>query len=388
MAIRIGAALSRDRDLRSAAIDASREAATVLARKHVDLAVVFACGDHLAAPEALLEGVHEALRPRALVGCCASGVLAAGSEVESGTAVAVWAAALGDGSVRTFHASSLAAQDEEAGTVVLAGVPDVGEASGVIAIPDPYTFDTGALLVALREYGGAVPVVGGLASARTDDGAAALFRDEVVLDEGVVGLVFEGVPMQPCVSQGAAPLGPELTVTSAEGRLIHELAGRPALAKLREVFEHLSEHERGMVAKGMLLGIVIDAGKPEYEQGDFLVRGVVGADPDRGSIAIGEHVHAGQIVRLHARDAASADRDLSDGLAALGTNRAAAGALCFTCTGRGRGMFGVPDHDAATLARVLDDAPMAGFFAAGEIGPVRGASFQHSFSASVAVFAR
>ena len=50
-------------------------------------------------------------------------------------------------------------------------------------------------------------------------------------------------------------------------------------------------------------------------------------------------------------------------------------------------MFGAPDHDATTLARVLADAPIAGFFAAGEIGPVHGTSFQHSFSASIAVFA-
>jgi small ligand-binding sensory domain FIST len=386
MAIRIGAALSRGHDIRAAAIDAAQEAGVALAHERADIAVVFACGDHLAAPEALLEGVHESLRPRALVGCGASGVLAAGAEVESGTAVAVWAAALEDGGVHAFHASSLAAADAEAGTVVLAGVPDVREASGVIAIPDPYTFETDALLVALREYGGAVPVIGGHASARTDDGGAALFLDEAVLDEGVVGLVFEGISMRPCVSQGASPLGPELTVTSAEGRLIHELAGKPALEKLREVFEHLNDRERGLVAKGMLLGIVIDSGKPEYEQGDFLVRGVVSADPERGSIAIGERVHAGQVVRLHACDATSADRDLSEGLAALGTSDPA-GALCFTCTGRGRSMFGVPDHDAAMLARVLGDAPMAGFFAAGEIGPVHGASFQHSFSASVAVFA-
>jgi small ligand-binding sensory domain FIST len=387
MAIRIGTGLSRDHDVRSAAINAAQDAAAPLARERAELAVVFACGDHLAAPEALLEGVHEALRPRALVGCGASGVLAAGAEVESGTAVAVWAAALGDGAVRSFHASTLAAPEPDSGTIVLAGVPDVREASGVIAIPDPYTFDTDALLVALREYGGAVPVLGGLASARTDDGGAALFHDEAVLEEGVVGLVFEGVPVRPCVSQGAAPLGPELTVTSAEGRLIHELAGRPALVKLREVFEQLSERERERVARGILLGIVIDAGKPEYEQGDFLVRGVVGADPERGSIAIGERVRTGQVVRLHARDAESADRDLSAGLAALGAT-GTAGALCFTCTGRGRSMFGVPDHDAATLARALDDAPIAGFFAAGEIGPVRGASFQHSFSASIAVFGR
>jgi small ligand-binding sensory domain FIST len=388
MAIRIGAALSLTDDARSAAIEAAQRAAAGLEGARADVAIVFACGSHLAAPEALLEGVHESLRPAHLVGCGASGVLAGGSEVESGTAVAVWAAALSEGSVRTFRASS--SDDESAGTVTLTGVPALRSASGAIVLPDPYSFDTDALLRALRDQGSHAPIIGGQASGRTFEGSAALFHDELVLEEGAVGLVFEGVPLHPCVSQGAAPLGPELTITRAEGRIVHELAGKPALVRLREVFEELTEDERRMIRSGLLLGIVIDAGKPEYEQGDFLVRGVVGADADSGSIALGEHVRAGQIVRLHARDAQSADRDLEAGLEArrseLGAG-AAAGALCFTCTGRGRGLFGVADHDAAMLARVLPSAATAGFFAAGEIGPVHGESFQHSFSASVAVFA-
>src|SRR6202011_1895484 len=130
--------------------------------------------------------------------------------------------------------------------------------------------------------------------------------------------------------------------------------------------------------------------KPEYEQGDFLVRGVVGADLEEGSLAISADLRPGQIVRLHVRDARRADRDLHEALEQrrAGLGRASpAGALCFTCTGRGRSLFGVPDHDAATLASALAGAPVAGFFAAGEIGPVAGESFQHAFSASVAVFA-
>ena len=63
-----------------------------------------------------------------------------------------------------------------------------------------------------------------------------------------------------------------------------------------------------------------------------------------------------------------------------------AGALVFTCNGRGRSMFGVPDHDAATLEQELGGAPAAGFFAAGEIGPVGGDPFLHGFTATVAVF--
>jgi small ligand-binding sensory domain FIST len=58
----------------------------------------------------------------------------------------------------------------------------------------------------------------------------------------------------------------------------------------------------------------------------------------------------------------------------------------FSCNGRGRGMFGVVDHDAAELERALDGAPAAGFFAAGEIGPIGSQSFVHGFTATVAVF--
>jgi small ligand-binding sensory domain FIST len=328
-------------------------------------------------------------------------VLAAGEEVEEGTAVSVWAAALDGGAVRAFRASAPRGEDDEDGeeeATPAAGASEhaaeVKPAPGTtaaIVFPDPYSFDTEAMLSALREACPQVPVLGGLASGRTFDGTAALFHDEVVLEDGAVGLLFEDVPVHTCVSQGASPLGPELTITAAEGQVIHELAGKPALVKLREVFDALDERERGLVAGGLLLGIVIDAGKPEYEHGDFLVRGVVGADTERGSVAVSANLRPGQIVRLHARDARSADRDLERALrerrATLGP-AVPAGALCFTCNGRGRGLFGVPDHDAIALAQALAGAPVAGFFAAGEIGPVSGESFQHAFSASVAVFAR
>ena len=125
-------------------------------------------------------------------------------------------------------------------------------------------------------------------------------------------------------------------------------------------------------------------------QGDFLVRGLVGADPDTGQVAVAAEVRPGQVVRLHARDAESADRDLREALGmrmqALG-GRPPAGALLFACNGRGRGLFGHGDHDAETVAEELAGAPAAGFFAAGEIGPVGGETFLHGFTATVAVFA-
>jgi small ligand-binding sensory domain FIST len=270
-------------------------------------------------------------------------------------------------------------------------LPDADAASGVVLLPDPYSFPTDGVLSALRATAPGVPVLGGLSSARTLDGSPALFLGDEVMSEGAVGVVLEGVDVHPCVSQGAAPLGPELTITAADGHVIQELAGKPALVKLREVIEGLSDGERELIADGLLVGLVIDGGKPDYEQGDFLVRGLIGADPDAGYVAVGARVSPGQVLRLHARDAESADRDLRDALAVrrqeLGAQQPA-GALVFTCNGRGREMFGVADHDAGVLARGLDGAPAAGFFAAGEIGPVGGESFLHGFTATIAVFAR
>jgi small ligand-binding sensory domain FIST len=245
------------------------------------------------------------------------------------------------------------------------------------------------VLAGLADEAPGVPVLGGLSSARTPQGEGALFLDQAVVDEGAVGVELSGVEMLPCVSQGAVPLGRELTITAAEGNIIHELAGRPAIETIQQVIGELELHQRALVAEGLLLGMVIDGGKPEYEQGDFLVRGVLGADPETGAVAVGASVSPGQVVRLHARDARSADEDLRRELrlrsVAIG-DRAPAGALVFSCNGRGQSMFGACDHDATMLETELRGAPAAGFFAAGEIGPVGGRSFLHGFTATVAVF--
>jgi small ligand-binding sensory domain FIST len=309
-------------------------------------------------------------------------------EVEGGTAVTVWAASLAGGEAQPFHAE---AGEEPDGSVAVTGFPELHGASGAILLPDPWSFPTDALLAELALRAPGVPVVGGVASGEAPQGGGVLFCGEDVCEDGAVGLRLDGVELLPCVSQGATPVGPELTVTAADGNVITELAGRPALTKLRDVIVELDHVERVMLSHGLLLGLVIDGGKPDYLHGDFLVRGLVGADPDAGSIAVGAPVRPGQVVRLHARDAESADRDLHEALIlrreALGGERAA-GALVFTCNGRGRGMFGHPDHDAEAIGDELGDLPAAGFFAAGEIGPVGGESFLHGFTATLALFAR
>ena len=369
-------------DQREGAVAAALGARDALDGAPADLAVVFASGSHLADPALALDAVHEGLAPRALVGCGASGILGGRREVEGSTAISVWAASFVDG------ASAEAFRAEAIGDLVH-GVPDLAGAGGALLLADPLSFPTDAVLREAAASAPGVPIVGGLASARTPEGGGILFCGDEVVSGGAVGVRFEGVELLPCVSQGATPLGPELAITSCDGHVIHELAGRPALHKLREVILDLPAEERELLSRGLLLGLVIDGNKPDYVQGDFLVRGLVGADLEEGSLAVAADVVAGQVVRLHARDAASAERDLQDALelhrTALG-GRAPAGALVFTCNGRGRSMFGDGDHDATAIGEGLADAPSAGFFAAGEIGPVGGESFLHAFTATIAVF--
>jgi small ligand-binding sensory domain FIST len=203
-------------------------------------------------------------------------------------------------------------------------------------------------------------------------------------------VVLKDVSVHCTVSQGASPIGPEMVVTACDGNVVEELASRPALDRLMDAIRNeLTLEEQALATQGLLVGIVIDENRPDYARGDFLVRALMSVDEQERTITIGERVRVGQTVRLHVRDAASADIDLRSALerAARELPSPAAGALMFTCNGRGSHMFGSSGHDAGALAREIGPAPAAGFFCAGEIGPVGPRSFVHGFSTSVALFA-
>lgn len=378
--IAVGASESHD-PVEAAAQAADRAAASL--GSACDLCLVFASSQHLPMAKWVLSEVHERLGPRDLIGCGAGGTVAGGREMEQGPGLVVWAASLPDAEVSTFHVSA----ERDADGFRLLGLPPEFEPESLLVLADPYSFPPEVLLGELERRRPGTPALGGLASAAFA-GAGVLLHGGEVNSGGAVAAAISGVELLPCVSQGAAPVGPEMTITAAEANVIGELAGRPALERLGEVISSLPERERALAASGVLLGVVIDENQPSYERGDFLVRPIVGADRDSGSLAIGEAVRLGQTVRLHVRDAASADEDLRAALRdqslALGAE-GAAGALLFTCNGRGSHMFDLPDHDAATLEDALA-APAAGFFCAGEIGPVGGRNFLHGFTATMAVF--
>ncbi|MDQ3874623.1 MAG: FIST C-terminal domain-containing protein [Actinomycetota bacterium] len=383
LACRIGAGLSTSPSAWDGATEAARAArAGALGQGEVDLAFLFLSPAHLDEAGAAAEAVGEELAPRQLLGCVAEGVVARGRELEEGPGVAVWAGALPGADIECFHA--VAEQTEDA--IVVAGVPELSDPGLIALLVDPFTFPLAPFLAQLNDAHERIPLVGGIAAGGRRPGAQALIVNDAVHSDGAVGAVIAGPPVLSVVSQGCRPIGREAVITRCEGNVVYELAGKPALEHLRKEIAGLSREEQVLAASGLLAGLVIDENRPEYETGDFLMRGVLGADQATGALALGETVRVGQTLRFFARDAVSADADLRRALGDAPRQGKPAGALLFTCNGRGTNMFAESDHDARVVAELLGTEAIAGFFCGGEIGPVGGKAFLHGFTATLAVF--
>ena len=369
-------------DAGAAARQAVREAQASLGASSESFAVLFASAHFSASAPALVAAVAEQTGGVPLIGCVAQAVAGGAREVESGPAVSLWLAA-DLGPVETFAMEFV----RTASGGAFGGYRFTPGAH--LMVCDPFTFPAGDLLAHLNQHVPGAVVMGGMASGGLRSGQSLLFLDDRVVTRGAVGAHLPRAGIHPLVAQGCRPVGDPYTVTRADGNVIIELGGRPPLARLRELAAALPAREQELLARGAHLGIVIDEYRAEPAQGDFLVRGIAGADPESGAIAVGSELEVGQTVQFHVRDARSADEDLRRILVreagALG-GRPLAGALLFTCTGRGTRMFAEPDHDTGLLAQALGQIPVAGFFCDGELGPVGGQNFLHTFTASIALF--
>lgn len=349
------------------------------------LVCFFICGDD---PDEVGQAGLRAMRmaPGAsVIGCSATGVIGDGRGVEVTPAVSAWAATLDGARLTTFALDTLRADDR----FVVVGLPEPqADDHAAILFADPYSFPTDGFVERSDEVLGDLPLIGGLANALGGRGAVRLFADGEVYTEGAVGVLLGGaVEIRTVVSQGCRPIGPTMAVTGVEDNLLLELAGQPALARLEEVVSALDEDERELVASGLQIGVAMDEYAERHEHGDFLIRGVLGIDPEREAVAIGDVVEIGRTVRFQVRDAATADEDLYELLDAHREEFGGGdGALLFSCNGRGSAMFGSADHDAVAVRETLGPIGVAGFFAAGEVGPVGGHNHVHGFTASVLVF--
>ena len=343
-----------------------------------DLALLFVTAAHVGAIEDIAAAVRATVAPTTLLGCGAESVVAGAREVEQRPAVALWAGHTGP--VSAFHARAVPTSD---GTALVGWPEPPPGAAAVLTLADPFTFAADEVLRHENDARPGLPIVGGLASAAVAPGGNRLVVDDQVVVEGAVGAVLgPGVALTAVVSQGCRPVGDPFVITKADGNIVYELAGRPALERLQGVARGLDDEDRQLLARGVHLGRVIDESPATFGPGDFLIRNVLGGDPSNGAIAIGDVVAVGTTAQFQVRDATSADDELKRIL----SDRTAEGALLFTCNGRGTRLFGRPDHDAEIVAEHVRHDAVAGMFCAGELGPVGRKNYLHGFTASVVLF--
>jgi small ligand-binding sensory domain FIST len=311
--------------------------------------------------DAVAAAVEARLEPEVMLGAAAQGVLGPDEEVEAGPAVVVWCADLGPGRAVPFRAWAMR---PERGGIAVAGWPDTRPGELTVVLADPFSFPMGDVARRLGEERPDQPIAGGMVT--PGQGASRLLLDGRVHEDGAVGVVLQDVETRTVVSQGCRPVGEPLTVTAVDRNRILELAGAPATQRLRELLDEVDEADRDLMERGGLqVGLVVDEVRDDYRPGDFLIRGVLGVDPDAGTITVGDLVATGQTVQFQVRDADSARADLARRLEGVGP---AVGGLLFTCNGRGSGCS-VSPTTTCTRSAASSVGPSPGRSAPASSGP-------------------
>lgn len=385
---RFGSHLSLRTNTLEAAEEACQKVLEQLAGP-ANLAALFVSSDHAAELHKVAPLICDRLGTECLIGCTGESIVGSGREVEMDTALSLWAARLPKVQAVPMH---LMFERTPEGAVIN-GWPDEYASTwpagtALLTVGDPFSFPVDMMLERLNEDRPGVRVIGGMASAGSQPGENRIVIGRKVVTEGAAVVMLSGaLRLRTVVSQGCRPIGVPFVVTKAEQNLILELGGKPALIQLKEIFDTLPTREQQLVQSGLHVGRVINEYRDQFGYGDFLIRNVIGIEPQKGAIAIGDFVRPGQTVQFHLRDHETADEDLRQLLtAAKQADHPAAGALLFTCNGRGTRLFKTPHHDAACIRELLGNIPLAGLFAAGELGPVGNQNFMHGFTASVALF--
>jgi len=384
---RVGAGLSTDDDGREAARAAIDAALAPLAGAPADLVLLFVSPQHEDVQREIIDIATERVEGATVLGCSAGGVIGTRREIEDAPAIAAWAASLPGIGVQPFRLT-FQREDDHAIVEGLEDLPSPDEHPLILMLADPFSFPADVLLDHLNDTGASIPIVGGMASGGLEAGRNSLYFNDEILRDGAVGAILTGPGMTSVVSQGCRPVGKTYAVTRAERNVLFELGGAPAMSRIEELYGEAGERDQLLIRRGLHVGSAITETKPELARGDFLIRNVVGVDRESGAIAISDLIEVGRTVQFQVRDAESAREDLRVVLERERRARPSdvAGALLFSCNGRGSALFGQPDHDVTAVRRAFGDVPVAGFFAAGEIGPVAGKNFLHGFTASILLF--
>ncbi len=364
-------------------VDTAREARAELGAE-VSCGVVFFSPDYVEFLGDFLELLRVYGRVPTLIGCSGAGLVGTGKEAEDRSGFSLLLLSLPETKVTPFEFTQ-AQVEETSGPGYWHMESGVGaeEADVWLTVVNPVRIDAERWLAAWNGAYPGVPAIGGLASGDPDN--IVVCHDGRAISGDGIGLALHGgIGVRTVVSQGCRPIGEPLTITGAKQNLLLSLGSKPAYGVLNTVFNGLTKQEKDRARNNLFAGLAMSEYLDEYKRGDFLIRNILGADPEAGAVAIGGPLRVGQTLQYQLRDRDSADEDLRELCHAVeeeGVRPFAS--LLFACNGRGRGLFNVPDHDAAVVAEIFGAHPSAGFFCNGEIGPVGKLNHLHGYTASM-----
>ena len=349
--------------------------------------------------ETITERLTARLQPDILLGCSAEGVIGSDKEIESVPAISVVAAHLPGVEITPFalqpgssdwHQMLLDA-DKFCQVVDLPA-----DTRLVVLLSDQFSTPIDDVLFSFNSCYPGIPVVGGMSSGALRVHGNALLVNKTVTREGAVGVAFSGaLSVDVIVSQGCRPIWRPFRVEAARRNEIYSLEGRAPLAWIQDLIPTLPEEDRALLQNGIFVGRAIQhrdreeapgAAAEPLGRGDFLISGLVGIDQENGAIAISDSVMEGETIQFHLRDALTAQEDLEMMLIPQMFRPPAGGGLLFACNGRGRRLYDYPNGDISIIQQNFEHLNLAGFFCAGEIGPVGGQNFLHGHSLSLAIF--
>jgi len=359
----------------------------------VSLGLVFTTPKFFPHAKQLLEILRVHARIPLLAGCSSTGLIAGENEVEDSNGVALALYALPGADLKGVHFTQSQVEESNGpGYWRLETGVEPEQTNGWLAFADPFHIDAESWLQSWNEAYAPLPVFGGLASGVFAEQTTQVYLNGDVYEEGGVAISVGGdVKLAGVISQGCTPIGETWTLTRVEQNLIHRIANRPAYEVLVETVNKMSPEDQRKARGNLFIGLVVNEYLEDFHRGDFLVRNLLGGDPQTGVLAVGAMPRMGQTMQFQRRDASAATEDMSELLerarGKIGDATIYGGCLC-CCNGRGKNLFGHPSHDAQLVQQQLGGIGLAGFFCNGEIGPVGEKNFLHGYTASLALFVK
>ncbi|QPC83601.1 FIST C-terminal domain-containing protein [Phototrophicus methaneseepsis] len=353
-----------------------------------DLVMLYMTTHYLPDAQTIFSTLYNEIGPvqaAVFMGCVAEGVIGPQTEYESEPAITLIAGHLNGVSLTPFalgnEEMSQYLQDPPALQEQLALPP---HSKLTLVLGDPFSTPIEGVLNAFNVLYPGVPLVGGMASAALNAGGNVLFLNGLLFNEGAVGVILNGdITADVIVSQGCRPVGEPFTITEAEGNLITSIENQPPPIFIQQMYESFTEQEKALLQNGLFLGRAVRPVSQGLGRGDFLIRGVLGIDRQTHGMIVGDVLKPGETVQFHLRDAVTAGDDLEMLLIPQSFSETPAAVFLFTCNSRGTRLYEQPNGDVSRIHDAVGDAPIAGFFASGELGPIGDTNFYHGHTASM-----